>query len=288
MTSRSTSPQRPLSAGRLALVAAATVLVAGTVFVAAGCGAGSDGASPSAEAAGAAKTVSYSRVVELSQPISPDIPLWPGDPAVVFKVVATMDKDGYYLRSFSIGEHSATHMNAPNSFVEGSPEDITSYPAEQRVVPAVVVDVRPQCAEDADYRLSRDDVLAWEKEHGEIAPGSVVLMLTGWQDLWDDPQAFLNLDDQGELHFPGFDGETTTWLMDERDIAGVGIDTHGVDAGTDESYATNMLMAENHKIALECLGNLDQLPPTGATLVLGALQLVGGSGTPLSVVALVP
>lgn len=285
----SSDPGRPQHAARtLAIALAATFLVSAAALSLTGCGSGVDESSPTPEATGAAKTISFSRVVELSQPISPEIPLWPGDPPVVLKEVASMDEDGYFLRSFSIGEHSATHMNAPNSFVDGATEDITSYPAEQRVVPAVVIDARPQCAADADYRLSRDDVLAWEEEHGEIAPGSVVLMLTGWQDLWDDPKAFLNIDDDGTLHFPGFAGETTAWLMEEREIAGVGIDTHGVDAGTDTEYATNMLMAENHKIALECLGNLDELPPTGATLVLGALQLVGGSGTPLSVVAFVP
>jgi kynurenine formamidase len=226
--------------------------------------------------------------VELSQVISPDIPLWPGDPEVVFKEVATMEKDGYYLRSFTIGEHSATHMNAPNSFVEGNTEAITSYTAEQRVAPAVVIDVSAQCAKDADYRLTQQDVLDWEATNGEIAPGSVVLMLTGWQDKWSSPAAFLNLDGEGNLHFPGFDGETTKWLLNDRLIAGVGIDTHGVDPGLDTSYATNIAMAEGHKIALECLGHLDELPPKGATLVLGALQLEEGSGSPLSVVAFVP
>lgn len=273
----------------LALVALASVLA----LALAACGSGSDGSTPSASASPApsvagSKTIDYSNVVELSQKISPRIPLWPGDPKVVFKVVATMDKDGYYLRSFTIGEHSATHMNAPNSFIEGNTEAITSYTAEQRVVPAVVIDVSAKCAEDADYQMTRQDVLDWEAANGVVAPGSVVIMLTGWEDKWNDPKAFLNLDAKGNLHFPGFAGETTKWLLGDRQIAGVGIDTHGVDPGLDTSYATNTAMAEEHKIALECLGHLDELPPTGATLVLGALQLEDGSGSPLSVIAFVP
>lgn len=155
-------------------------------------------------------------------------------------------------------------------------------------MPAVVIDVSAKCAADADYQLTRQDVLEWEAANGAIAPGSVVLMLTGWEDKWNDPEAFLNLDKEGNLHFPGFAGETTSWLLSDRQIAGVGIDTHGVDPGLDTSYATNTAMAEGHKIALECLGHLDELPPTGATLVLGALQLENGSGTPLSVIAFVP
>jgi len=283
MFKHTTRPQeRPR---RISLVAAAVLIVAAFAFAA--CG-DSDGSSAPPSPSPTASTISYSRVIELSQTISPDMPLWPGDPEVVFDVVATMDKDGYYLRGFTIGEHSATHMNAPNSFVADSTEAITSYTAEERVVPAVVIDASAECATNADYELTRQDVLDWEAENGEIEPGSVVLMLTGWEDKWDDPKAFMNLDASGNPHFPGFAGATTEWLLSERQIAGVGIDTHGVDPGVDTSYATNTAMAENHKIALECLGHLDELPPAGTTLVLGALQLQDGSGTPLSVIALAP
>jgi kynurenine formamidase len=234
------------------------------------------------------RTISYSRVVDLTHVISPSIPLWPGDPYVVLEVVARMEKDGYYLRSVTIGEHSATHMNAPNSFGSGNTEAITSYPAEQRVVPAVVIDVREKAVKDADYQLTKDDVVAWEKTNGEIAPGSFVILFTGWQDRWSDPKAYINQDAKNRPHFPGFAGATTKWLLAERQISGVGIDTHGVDPGLDTSYATNTQIAEAHKIAIECMANLDQLPPTGATLVLGPLQLEDGSGSPLSIMAFVP
>jgi kynurenine formamidase len=243
--------------------------------------------SPSSAAAGA-KTITYDRVVDLQHVISPDIPLWPGDPKVVFKTVATMKSDGYYLRSFTIGEHSATHMNAPNSFNAGDQRSITSYAPEQLVVPAAVIDMRGQCAADADYQLSKQDVLDWEAVNGQLAPGTFLIMYTGWQDKWNDPKAFFNIDGKGNLHFPGFAGDTTTWLLSDRQIAGVGIDTHGVDPGLDTSYATNTQTTAAHKIVIECLGNIDELPATGTTLVLGILRLKDGSGTPLSVMAFVP
>ena len=123
-------------------------------------GSGSATTSGSSSATGA-NSITYPRVVDLSHVISPSIPLWPGDPHVVFKVVATMNKDGYYLRSYTIGEHSATHMNAPNSFIAGNTEAITSYPAEQRVVPAVVIDVRDKVGQNEDYQLTKQDVLDW-------------------------------------------------------------------------------------------------------------------------------
>jgi hypothetical protein len=132
------------------VVAGVAAVVAAAVLAVGGVAAGRDSGGPP-RAASAAKTISYSRVVELSQPISTKIPLWPGDPKVVFKTVATMKKDGYFLRSFTIGEHSATHMNAANSFIEGDRTAITGYPAAQRVVPAVVIDVRSKCAANADY-----------------------------------------------------------------------------------------------------------------------------------------
>ena len=274
---------------RLALAVGAGSAAA---LLGAACGSsGSTTASSSAQAAaapGAAKSIGYSRVVDLSHVISPQIPLWPGDPKVVFKVVATMKKDGYYLRSFTIGEHSATHMNAPNSFVSGNTEAITSYTAEQRVVPTIVIDARAQCAANADYQLTQQDVLAWEAKNGKIAPGSFVVMFTGWQDKWNDPKAFIGQDAKGDLHFPGFAGATSKWLVTDRQIAGVGLDTHGVDPGSDTSYATNTEMANTHKIAIECMANLDQLPAKGATLVLAPLQLQNGSGSPMDIIAFVP
>jgi kynurenine formamidase len=255
---------------------------------AAACGSGSTASSSSPQAAAGQKAITYSKIVDLSHPISEQIPLWPGDPKVVLKPVATFAKDGYYLRELSIGEHSATHMNAPNSFIEGNTEAITSYPPEQRVVPAVVIDARDKCAADADYRLSQQDVLDWEATNGQIVPGSFVIMLTGWEDKWNDPKAFINQDAKGNLHFPGFAPATSKWLVTDRQIAGVGIDTHGVDPGSDTTYATNTEMANTHKIAIECMANLDQLPPKGATLVLAPLQLQNGSGSPMDIVAMVP
>src|SRR5438105_5799873 len=165
---------------RLLRVALGAAGLAALAVTASSCGSSSTGASNG-------NTISYSRVVDLSHAISPSIPLWPGDPHVVMKVVATMKKDGYYLRSFTIGEHSATHMNAPNSFIAGNKDAITSYPADHRVIPAVVIDVRDKAAKNSDYQLTKQDVLAWEAKHGKIAPGSFVILFTGWEDKWNDP-----------------------------------------------------------------------------------------------------
>ncbi|HEC54331.1 MAG TPA: cyclase family protein [Gammaproteobacteria bacterium] len=223
------------------------------------------------------------KVVSLSHSISPRIPLWPGDPSVVFEDIASLSKDGYFLRRFSMGEHSATHMNAPNSFYADG-IGIDGYQPHDLVRPAVVIDVRAGCT--PDYEISVQDIQDWENQHGRIEPGCVVLMYTGWQHLWDDPVAFFGQDAQGS-HFPGIGEAAIQFLLSQRQVAGVGIDTHGVDPGQSSTFATNRAVLAGNGIVLECLTHLDQLPPKGATLVIGVLALEGGSGSPASVMALI-
>jgi kynurenine formamidase len=233
------------------------------------------------------KTISYGHVVDLSHVIATNIPLWPGDPAVEFQTVASIDTDGYFLRKFTIGEHSATHMNAPASFMAGG-ATIDAYPQSSLVVPAVVIDVRCETEKNPDYQFSKQDLLKWESVHGQVPAGSLVLLYTGWQEKWNNPVAFFNQDASGGLHFPGFGSAVTKFLLQHRHIAGVGIDTHGADPGQDTTYATNNQVLANGGIVLECVNNLDKIPATGSTLVLGMLRLKGGSGTPLSITALAP
>jgi len=232
------------------------------------------------------KTVTYRQVIDLSHPIHPQIPLWEGDPPVEFETVAQLDSDGYYLRRFAMGEHSGTHINAPNSFFADA-VGIDAYRPDSLIVPAIAIDIQTQAATNPDYCLTIDDVLLWEKEYGQIPENSVVLLHTNWQARWHNPKAFLNQDEHGH-HFPGFGADTTRFLLAERAIAGVGSDTHGVDSGQDTSFSTNKQVLANQGIVLENLANLDQLPPRGATLILGILRLQNGSGSPLSILALIP
>lgn len=234
----------------------------------------------------AVRSLGASRVVDLSHVIDQKIPLWPGDPKVRFKVVASFAKDGYYLRKFAIGEHSATHMNAPNSF-HGGGAGIASYRAAQLIKPVVVIDIRRKAKRDRDYALTRADLADWETSHGRVPAGSVVLLDTGWSRYWKHSKKFFGLDRQGGLHFPGFAGSTTRFMLAHRRIAGVGIDTHGVDPGQDELYQTNTAVLRKKRIVLENLTNLDRLPATGTTIVIGSLKLRGGSGSPVAVTALV-
>jgi kynurenine formamidase len=231
-------------------------------------------------------TISFNRIIHLSHIITPDIPMWTSDPSVEFEINAWRDRDGYYLRRFAMGEHSATHINAPISF-HADGIGIDRYTAESLVVPSVVIDIRSQAAANPDYAIALPEILNWEQQHGQIPAASVVLLFTGWQDKWENAAAFFNYDSAGKPHFPGFGIETTQFLLTERQIAGIGIDTHGVDPGIDENFTINRLVLAKPRIVLENLTNLDRLPPTGTTLIIGILRLQDGSGSPAAVMALV-
>ena len=213
--------------------------------------------------------------------------MWPGDPPVEFEDVAQLAGDGFFLRRFSMGEHTATHMNAPASFRAGG-ETIDDYPPESLVAPAVVIDARRETRTNPNYALTLNAVKDWETVHSDVPAGSVVLLYTGWQEKWDAPHRYLGLGQRGRMRFPGFGVEAARYLLSERRAAGLGIDTHGLEPGASEGFPVNSLALEQPRLALENLVNLDRLPPTGAIIVVGIIRLEGGSGSPVSVIAFVP
>ena len=178
-------------------------------------------------------TIAYRRVVHLSHLIDVDMPQWPGDPPLELATVAERATHGYFARRLTIGEHGATHLNAPSSFHAGG-DGIDAYQAAELVVPAVVFDVRTAASADADFLAAPSDLTAWERVHGTVPDGSVVLLHTGWASRWADAAGFLNADADEVLHFPGFSPGLARVLIEERRVAGIGIDTHGVDGGRDQ------------------------------------------------------
>jgi kynurenine formamidase len=159
---------------------------------------------------------------------------------------------------------------------------------EQLVVPAAVVDVSVRASVDPDYVLDRRGIESWEQKWGRILPGALVLLHTGWHRYWEEPHRFINADSSGVMHTPGFAPEAARELLQARGASGLGTDAPGVDAGVDTGFEVSRLVLEKHRLVLECLNNLDQLPPAGSTIVVGRLSLVGGSGSPASVLALTP
>ncbi|HEY7034506.1 MAG TPA: cyclase family protein [Thermomicrobiales bacterium] len=226
------------------------------------------------------------RVVDLTHRLTPDFPLFPGVPPMKFDVIATVQTDGWYEAVLTIDEHTGTHVDAPAHFAsEGATIEI--IPAERLVAPLVVVQIAERAVSDPDTLLNLDDLLAWERRNGQIPPGAFIAMDSGWDRRAADPPTFLNTDTAGVMHYPGFHPDAAAFLVHERDIVGIGVDTLSLDHGPTTDFPTHLTVLPAGKYGVEALANLGQLPPSGATIVVGGLTHVGGSGSPARVLALI-
>lgn len=227
------------------------------------------------------------RVLDLSYAISDKLVPWPGDEKwFEAKVNASIEKNGYFTRSFWMLEHYGTHLDAPAHFPPGK-TTVDQIPVRQLFGPAVVLDVRAEGAKDADFQLPARRIEEWEKKNGRIPAGAIVLLRTGWASRWPDAQKYHNQDAQGKMHFPGFSLEAAKLLI-ERKVSGLGCDTMSIDYGASGDFAVHHLALGAGLYHLENLADLSGLPETGAFLVVAPIKLEGGSGGPVRVFALLP
>jgi kynurenine formamidase len=233
-------------------------------------------------------------LVDLSHSYGENTLYWPTSPTAFEKeqLAYGISEGGWFYSAYSVctPEHGGTHIDAPMHFAAGgiSTEKI---PLESLLAQAVVIDVSNKAAADRNYRLTAEDVAAFEKEHGEISAGTIVLMRTDWSEHWPDAMAYLGDDTPGDaskLQFPGFGAEATKILTEERKVAMLGVDTASVDYGKSQDFIVHRIGAAQGVANLENLTNLDQLPATGATIIALPMKIEGGSGGPARVVALVP
>jgi kynurenine formamidase len=234
------------------------------------------------------------RIVDLTHPFNAQTIYWPTSPTA-FKLdrqAFGKTPGGYFYSSNSLAtpEHGGTHLDAPIHFSEtGRPND--QIPLEQLIAAAVVIDVTAKAAANRDYLLTDRDVVEFERAHGRIPPGSIVLLRTGWSRRWPNKRAYLGDDRRGDasrLHFPSFGIEAARMLIRLRRVAAIGADVASIDYGPSTDFQVHRLAASVNVPGLENLTNLDQLPPTGATIIALPMKIQGGSGGPLRAVALVP
>jgi kynurenine formamidase len=240
------------------------------------------------------------RVIDLTHTLTPEFPTIALPPEfgrsapVRIEEISHYDVRGaaWYWNNLSFGEHTGTHFDAPIHWVTGRdlPGNATdSIAPEHFVAAAYVVDCSREAAENADYLLDVAKLRAFEEEHGRILPRSWVLMRTDWSKR-KDPVAFQNIDESGQ-HTPGPDVDAVRFLIEERDVIGFGTETIGTDAGQAAHlrppYPCHTLMHGAGRYGLQCLTNLDLLPPRGAVLLTPPLKIKRGSGSPLRVIALV-
>lgn len=241
------------------------------------------------------------RVVDLTQTLSPSFPALqlPAQFGQVqpFRIerISHYDDAGpaWYWNNFSCGEHTGTHFDAPVHWVSGRDHpnnSVDTIAPEHFVAPAVVVDASAEVCDDDDWLLTVGFLESWEQRHGRIPAGAWVLLRTDWSRRVNDPAAFLNLREDG-AHTPGPTQEAVEWLIAQRDVHGFGVETINTDAGQSYAwplpYPCHTLMHGANRYGLQCLKNLDQLPPQGALIFSAPLKIEGGSGSPLRVLALV-
>lgn len=241
------------------------------------------------------------KIVDLTQPLGPDTPviglppMFASSPGVTLEVISKYDERGpaWYWNRLALGEHTGTHFDAPIHWITGrdrANNACDTIPVRDFVGPACVIDVSADVARDPDFLLTPARIETWEREHGRIPAGAWVLLRTGWSTR-RDPASFLNVASDGP-HSPGFDRAASEVLARDRDVLGVGVETVGTDAGQagrfDPPFPNHSTMHGAGKFGLASLTNLDRLPATGAVVIAAPLKIVGGSGSPVRAIAIVP
>lgn len=249
-----------------------------------------------AAVAGAARVVfEDARWIDMSHPFDAATIYWPTAESFRLDTVsADMTEAGYWYaaNAFSAAEHGGTHLDAPYHFArQGATVD--EIPVERLVGPAAVVDVSAAADTNPDYLVGVEDLRGWEDEHGRIPDGAVLLLRTGWGDRWPDREHYLGTSRTGpeavpELHFPGLGPDAARWLVENRDVDAVGLDTPSIDHGQSSDFLSHRILYEAGIPGLENVARLDLLPPTGAWVVALPMKIGGGTGAPLRVVGVVP
>lgn len=235
-----------------------------------------------------------SRLVDLTHPFNSQTIYWPTSPSAfeLDRLAHGHTSGGYFYsaNSFCSPEHGGTHLDAPIHFAEHG-QTTDRIPLDRLIGPAAVIDITARAGRDADYRLTREDVLAFERAHGTVQPGTIILLRTGWSRLWPDRKAYLGDDTPGDasrLHFPSYGEDAARLLVEERGVAALGVEAASIDYGQSTDFIVHRIAAAKNVPGLENLTNLHELPPTGAVVVALPMSIEGGSGGPLRAIAIVP
>ncbi|SJM62086.1 cyclase family protein [Gulosibacter sp. 10] len=238
------------------------------------------------------------RIVDLTNTLQASTPVLrlpePFENLIDFSLetVSEYDKPGPFWKHANIhtGEHIGTHIDAPVHWISGRDgHDVASIPPARLFGPAAVLDFSAEAEADNDFLLDVHHVEAWEAEHGAFEPGTWLLLRTGWDRYADSQEAFINADENGS-HTPGFTAECAEWLAGREELSGVGVETVGIDAGRgaelDPPFPMHYHLLGADKYGITSLQHLEQLPPKGAAIVVAPLPIVGGTGSPARVFAL--
>ena len=254
------------------------------VFRAAAAGAGV-AAATSVAGALPAMAQTPAQILDLTHELSEDFPTFGGEPGYRAEKIFDFAKDGYNLYSLTIDEHSGTHLDAPLHF-SADGQSVAEIPVDKLVTPLCIIDIKERAADNPDAQVTPDDLKTWISANGDIPAGACVAMNSGWS-AHASSDMFRNADADGVMHFPGFHIEAVQMLMEEADVTGLAVDSLLLDHGISKDFAVHYAWLPSGRWGLECIANLDALPPSGATLIIGAPKNRGGTGGPSRVMAMV-
>ncbi len=239
-----------------------------------------------------AQAIDRSKLVDLTYSFNEKTIYWPNAKAFTHrKDEWKVTSKGYWYAAggFTADEHGGTHFDSPIHFGQGK-LTLDQIPVQRLVAPAAVIDITAASAKNRDYRATAQDVLTWEKSHGAIASGAIVLFRTGWGKFWPDRKQYLGSDVAGDvehLHFPGI-GRDAAELLVKRGVTGVGIDTASMDYGPSQDFIVHQVLNKADIYGLENVANLERLPAVGATLIALPMKIEQGSGGPARIIAVLP
>ncbi|MDX2163099.1 MAG: cyclase family protein [bacterium] len=225
-------------------------------------------------------------VVDLTHVFGTDIPTYLVDEKPQRETFVSVEENGFYIQRWTFTEHASTHVDIPAHFIAGA-ETVDVYDAALLVSPIVVIDISERAAADPDTALSVADIEAYEAANGQIPAGAVVALYSGWDARWSDPIAFRNADADDVQHYPGFSPEAAAFLLTERDIHGIGVDTLSLDPGNSTTFDVHVAVLGAGKYGIEGLNNLAELIGRPATVFVGVPRWEAGSGGPARVLAVV-
>ncbi len=233
--------------------------------------------------------------IDLSYDFSSDTIYWVTAKPFERETVAEGKTDqGFYYSAynFSAAEHGGTHIDAPVHFAEGR-QTVDEIALEQLIAPAVKIDVSQKAAGNRDYQISVEDLTNWEAENGQIPDSSIILLQTGHGKFWGDKKNYLGTDRTGqeavaELHFPGLAPDAARWIVKNRKIKAIGIDTASIDFGQSTAFESHVALMSENIPAFENVANLDKIPAKSASVIALPMKIKGGSGAPLRIIAFLP
>lgn len=227
-------------------------------------------------------------VIDLTHTLNASTPTYeePKEPVYRANTVATFAKDHYFAREICLPEHFGTHLDAPAHFSKGG-WTVDQIPPERLMARLVVIDESAKVKNNSDYQLSAADVASWEKIHGQIPGKAVVVLRTGWESRWSSAKDYRNPDAKGVMHFPGYAMDAAKFLIEDRKVYGLGIDTLSIDYGPSTDFPVHQYSLAHGLYHLENVANLASVPENRALVIVAPMKLEGGSGSPVRILAVV-